>query len=90
MDAVCCQGALGGVAWTGAKISDRMMRACGAICGKLCGADGVSLRAPMIMGDGRILQKPWEELPMMRRYWLADVVWWLDGFLGQSDMARVS
>ena len=36
------------------------------------------------------MRKPWERLPMIRHYWLADIVWRLDGFLGRRDVARVS
>ena len=59
-------------------------------------------RSPLVTGDRReavgthdgggwaSLRGPWEELPEMRRYWLADVVWQLDGFLGRRDVDRVS
>ena len=70
-------------------------------CEALRAHDNLS-RSPLVTGDGReavsahdsggwaSLRKPLEDLPEMRRYWLADVVWRLDGFLGRRDVDRVS
>ena len=41
-------------------------------------------------GGWASLRGPWEELPGMRCYWLADVVWRLDGIPGRRDVDRVS
>ena len=76
--------ALNGFAWMGARLNDRVMRAGGAICVR------VLLRcwdfADSSVDDGRwaYSQEPWEELPMMRRLWLAGV----GGLMGSWDEGR--